>query len=420
MSGQMRVLLLGGGAREHAIGLHLAPHAAEVRAAPGNPGLAEVGPCLPGLDITDPVAVADAAVGSDLVVVGPEAPLAAGVVDVLAGREIPTLGPTQAAARLETSKWFAKQVMAHAGVATAPAAAFTEAQPARMHLRSSEPPYVVKADGLAAGKGVLVTKHLNEAEAWVQRCLDGGFGDAGHTVVIEDHLAGPEVSVFALCSGTSVTPLAPARDYKRLGDDDTGPNTGGMGAYSPVPDLPAGLVEHVVDEVMRPVLAELAGRGTPYRGFLYAGLVLTEEGPQVLEFNCRLGDPEAQVVLARLDDDLAGLALAAARGEALPAALRWMPDAAVNVVLAAPGYPEAPQRGLEIDGVKKAQDVPGVAVLHAGTRLVDGALVTSGGRVLNVVARGRDVADARRRAYDAAELIDFAGKQYRTDIGGGA
>ncbi len=420
MSAQMRVLLLGGGAREHAIGLHLAPHVGEVRAAPGNPGLAELGPCLPDLDITHPAAVADAATGFDLVVVGPEAPLAAGVVDALTERGIPALGPTRAAARLETSKWFAKQVMAAAGVPTARAAAFREAGPALAHLRDAEPPYVVKADGLAAGKGVLVTDALADAEAWVHRCLDGGFGDAGRTVVIEDHLAGPEVSVFALCSGTSVAPLAPARDYKRLGDGDTGPNTGGMGAYSPVPDLPAGLVDHVVDEVMRPVLAELDARGTPYRGFLYAGLVLTDDGPQVLEFNCRLGDPEAQVVLPRLDADLPDLALAAARGAPVPPVLRWSPDSVVNVVLASPGYPEAPRRGLEIEGVKKAQDVPGVTVLHAGTRTADGALVTSGGRVLNVVARAPDIATARRRAYDAAALVEFAGKQFRTDIGGGA
>ncbi len=415
-------MLLGGGGREHAILSHLAASGAEVVAAPGNPGMAELGPCIPDLDITDPRAVAAAAAGAgcDLVVIGPEAPLAAGVVDALGEQGIPALGPTRAAARLETSKWFAKQVMAAAGVPTAGAAAFAASRPALAHLQAADPPYVVKADGLAAGKGVLVTDDLSAAEAWVHRCLDGGFGEAGRTVVIEHHLAGPEVSVFALCSGTSVTPLAPARDYKRLGDGGSGPNTGGMGAYSPVDDLPNGLVEHAVEAIMRPVLAHLAGRGTPYCGFLYAGLVLTGDGPQVLEFNCRLGDPEAQVVLPRLDADLAGLALAAARGEPLPPALPWSPEAAVDVVLAAPGYPEAPQRGLAIDGVKKAGDVPGVTVLHAGTALVDGTLVTAGGRVLNVVARGPDLVAARQRAYDAAELIDFAGKQYRTDIGGEA
>ncbi len=416
----MRALVLGGGAREHAIQIHLARGSAEVSSAPGNPGMAELGPRLPDLDITDPQAVADAAAGFDLVVVGPEAPLAAGVVDALAARGLPTLGPTQAAARLESSKWFAKQVMAAAGVPTAAARAFTEAQPALAHLRAHPPPYVVKADGLAAGKGVLVTDDEAAAEAWVDRCLGGGFGDAGRTVVIEEHLAGPEVSVLALCSGTAVAPLAPARDHKRLGDGDTGPNTGGMGAYSPVPDLPAGLVDETIETIVRPVLSHLAAAGTPYRGFLYAGLVLTDDGPRVLEFNCRLGDPEAQVVLARLEEEITPLALAAARGEPLQGALRWSGEAAVDVVLAAPGYPEAPERGLPIDGLKKAEDVAGVTVLHAGTALADGQLVTAGGRVLNVVARGPDMATARGRAYEAASLVEFAGKQFRTDIGGRA
>ncbi len=417
MSGQMRVLLLGGGGREHALGAALATSGADLRSAPGNPGLADLGQCLPGVAITDPEAVADAAEGCDLVVVGPEAPLAAGVVDELARRGIPALGPTKAAARLESSKWYAKQVMQGAGVATAPAAAFDDLQAAIAHLRSVAPPYVVKADGLAAGKGVVVTRDLTEAEAWAGRCLDGDFGAAGRIVVIEEFLAGPEVSVFALCSGTSAVPLAPARDYKRLGDGDTGPNTGGMGSYSPVADLPAGLVDDAVTTVIQPVLAHLAAAGTPYLGFLYVGLVLTDDGPQVLEFNCRLGDPEAQVVLPRLSDDFAALALGCARGEPLPASLRWRPGAAVNVVLAAPGYPEAPRRGLAIEGVEKAAEVPGASVLHAGTARADGALVTAGGRVLNVVGAGADVATARERAYEAAVLIEFEGRQFRSDIG---
>ncbi len=417
MGGNMRVLLLGGGGREHAMAWHL-DRGADVTSAPGNPGMAELGPVLPGLTITEPAAVAEAAANFDLVVVGPEAPLAAGVADAVGAAGVPVLGPSRAAARLESSKSFAKDVMRAAGVSTAAGESFTEATGALGMLRTMTPPYVVKADGLAAGKGVLVTDSRDEAEAWVHRCIDGGFGAAGRTVVVEEHLAGREVSVFALCSGDTVVPLAPARDYKRLGDGDTGPNTGGMGAYSPVDDLPGGLVDDVVDRVMRPVLAELAARGIAYRGFLYAGLMLTAAGPKVLEFNCRLGDPETQVVLPRLDADFATLAMATATGELTADRLAWHPTAAVDVVLAAPGYPTATRTGDPIDGVKKAADVPGVLVFHAGTALRDGTLVTAGGRVVNVVGTGPTRAAARECAYDAAALIEFDGRQQREDVAG--
>ncbi len=411
-----KVLLLGGGGREHALGWKLAAEGVELTSAPGNPGLAELGPTLAGVAIDQPGQVAAAAEGFDLVVVGPEAPLAAGVANALGGRGIPVFGPTRAAARLESSKAFAKQVMADDGVPTASAGAFTARADAIRHLDEAGPPYVVKADGLAAGKGVLVTDSRAEAVDWVDRCLAGGFGEAGRTVVIEEHLAGPEVSVFALCAGEQLVALDAARDYKRLGDADQGPNTGGMGAFSPVPDLPPARAAELADAVMRPVLSRLAAAGTPYRGFLYAGLVLTGDGPKVLEFNCRLGDPETQVVVPRLDAALADLLLAGAAGDLPDGPLDWSPNSAVDVVLAAPGYPEGAATGAVVDGVKEAADVPGVVVFHAGTARRPEGLVTAGGRVLNVVGTGPDLATARRRAYEAAELIRFEGKQWRSDI----
>ncbi len=416
----MKVLLLGGGGREHAIGWKLAasPHLDQLICAPGNPGLANLGAVVPEIDPTDAEAVTALAVANavDLVVVGPEAPLAAGVVDALTAASVPAFGPHRAGAQLESSKAFAKDVMFRAEVPTAAAATFTDVADADRHLDGAAPPYVVKADGLAAGKGVLVTPDLDAAKAWARLCLSGGFGEAGATVVIEEHLDGREVSVFAICDGTDAVALEPARDYKRLGDGDVGPNTGGMGCFSPVADLDADLVATTMSTVIGPVLATLAADGISYRGFLYAGLMLTRDGPKVLEFNCRLGDPETQVVLPRLETDLLELLAGAAAGAVPTAPVRWTTTAAVDVVLAAPGYPEAPTTGAAITGVGAAASRTDALVFHAGTRLTDGELVTAGGRVLNVVGLGDDVAAARKAAYAAAEDIEFTGKQYRTDI----
>ena len=308
--------------------------------------------------------------------------------------------------------------MQRAGIPTAASAAFTDCRPAIDYLQAQPGPFVVKADGLAAGKGVVVTDDLLEATAWVERCLDGDFGEAGQTVVIEDYLAGPEVSVLAVCDGREAVPLQPARDYKRLSENDRGPNTGGMGCYSPVDDLPAGLVDWTLDHVMRPVLAHMEAEGNPYRGFLYAGLVLTGQGPQVLEFNCRLGDPETQAVLPLLDSDLLEVILACLEGGASSVDLSWSEHTAVDVVLAAAGYPESPRRGDPISGEATVAVMPGILVFHAGTVREQGTLKTGGGRVLNVVGTAGTLAAARQRAYTGAEGIRFKGKHYRKDIAG--
>jgi len=416
----VKVLLLGGGGREHVLGWKLAqsPLFTSLVSAPGNPGLAALGETV-GVNSLDPEAVAASAVDGeiDLVVIGPEAPLAVGAVDALNAAGVAAFGPTAAAARLEASKSYAKDVMQRAGVPTAAGESFTDVDAAIAHLDSINGPYVVKADGLAAGKGVLVTSDLEAAQAWARACLGGTFGDAGSTVVIEEHLDGREVSVFALVDGERALPLAPARDYKRLRDGDKGPNTGGMGSYSPVDDLPPSLVDRTISDVVEPVVAVLAADGIRYQGFLYVGLMLTDDGPKVLEFNCRMGDPEAQAVLPRLDEDLLELLTAGAAGALPDRALRWSDMAAVDVVLAAPGYPVAPEGGTPITGVDTADSQPDVLVIHAGTAVSDDQLVTAGGRVLNVVGLGDTVETARDTAYAAADKIKFAGKQMRTDIG---
>jgi len=413
----MRILLVGGGGREHAIGwkLRQSSRVARLMSLPGNPGLAELGSVIEGIDTNNVGGVATMAgqLGVDLVVVGPEAPLAAGLVDALNRHRIPVWGPTRAAAQLESSKKFAKEVLDRSGVATARWESFTDEAPAISYLDSREGPYVVKADGLAAGKGVLVTHDASAAAGWVRRCLSGEFGRAGTTVVIEDHLDGPEVSVFALCAGTDVIALEPARDYKRLLDGDQGPNTGGMGAFSPVTNLPGGLVEHTVNRVMKPVLAAMAGDGNPYNGFLYAGLVLTPDGPQVLEFNCRLGDPETQVVLPRLETDLVDLIEAGVTGSLGGIKCKWAETVAVNVVVAAPGYPENPRLG---DPVKLPTAEDGELIFHAGITKRDGQLLTSGGRVVSAVGLGATTDEARHKAYGLTERIRFSGKHYRRDI----
>ncbi|GGK57494.1 phosphoribosylamine--glycine ligase [Ornithinimicrobium pekingense] len=413
----MKVLLLGSGAREHALARSLVadPDVEELTALPGNPGIAAVARCLSG----DPSVPADVVhlaqeLAVDLVVVGPEAPLVAGVADALAAAGIACFGPTAAAARLEGSKAFAKEVMAAVGVPTAAAHVCTTLEEAAAALDATGAPYVVKEDGLAAGKGVVVTSDRDAALEHASACV----GREGGRVVVEDYLDGPEVSLFCIADGRTVVPLAPAQDFKRVGDGDAGPNTGGMGAYTPLLWAPEGLVDEVVRTVAQPTIDEMARRGTPFTGVLYVGLALCADGPRVVEFNARFGDPETQSVLARLETPLAGVLLAAAQGRLaeLPP-LRWSPQASVTVVLAADGYPAAPRTGDPVTGLEEAASVGGVHVLHAGTRLrEDGTLVSSGGRVLSVVALGEDLAQARARAYAAVHRIHLDGSHFRGDI----
>ncbi|MGI5246226.1 phosphoribosylamine--glycine ligase [Dactylosporangium sp. CA-139066] len=403
----MRVLLIGTGGREHAIAAALAadPAVTALICAPGNPGMAALG-TLADVDPVDPGAVAALAVelGADLVVVGPEAPLVAGVADAVRAKGIPCFGPSQAAAQLEGSKAFAKDVMRAAGVPTARSFVCTTPDEVAAALDEFGPPYVVKDDGLAAGKGVVVTEDRAEALA---------HGAACGRVVVEEYLAGPEVSLFVVTDGVSAVPLQPAQDFKRIFDGDQGPNTGGMGAYSPLPWAPPDLVEEVMARVVQPTLAEMRRRDAQFNGTLYVGLALTADGPKVIEFNCRFGDPETQAVLARLETPLAGVLHAAAVGRlAEDPPLAWRSGAAVCVVMASAGYPASASRGDVITG---ADDVPGV--LHAGTaRRADGALVTAGGRVLTCTALGETLAEARDAAYELVRGIAFDGAQFRTDI----
>jgi phosphoribosylamine--glycine ligase len=417
----LRLLVVGSGAREHALVARLvAEDSVEaVDAAPGNPGIAALATCHP-VAVDDLEGLVDLARGLavDLVVVGPEAPLVTGLVDRLAVVGIAAFGPSAAAAAIEGSKGFAKDVLAAAGVATAAAVATRDRSEALAALARFGPPHVVKADGLAAGKGVVVTEDRDEAVAAIDAALvEGRFGTAGEAVVVEALLDGVERSLFAVCDGTDAVLLPPARDHKRALDGDRGPNTGGMGASSPVEGFGTEEAAPLLDTVVRPVLAELAGRGAPFRGLLYAGLVLTAEGPQVLEFNARFGDPETQVVLPRITSDLAQLLHASATGSVADVPLELADLAAVTVVLASGGYPEAYEVGRVITGVEEAEAMPGVAVLHAGTARDDaGRLVTAGGRVLSVTAVGPDVATARARAYAAADRIAFDGLQRREDV----
>ncbi|MDP9182334.1 MAG: phosphoribosylamine--glycine ligase [Actinomycetota bacterium] len=407
----MKVLVVGSGAREHALARALSrdPQVTRLVVAPGNAGTADAAETLQ-LDPMDPEAVASAAAGFDLVVVGPEAPLVAGVADAVRAVGIPVFGPSAAAAQLEGSKSFAKDVMAKAGVPTAAADTCETGAQVVAALGSRRPPYVVKADGLAAGKGVLVTDDRLSAETFARDVLS----TAGARVVIEDYLDGPEVSLFAITDGTTVVPLLPAQDHKRVGDDETGPNTGGMGAYAPLPWLASSTIAEVQERVLQPVVDEMARRGSPFSGLLYAGLAMTSRGPQVVEFNCRFGDPETQVVLALLETPLAGLLLAASTGElATHPALRWHPGAAVTVVIAAEGYPGTPVAGDTIT----VGDLPeGVDVLHAGTRALDGQVVSSGGRVLSVTATGLSLSEARERAYQGVAAVEMRGGFSRSDI----
>ena len=414
----MRVLLVGAGAREHALAWSFSrsPLLDRLLLLPGNPGMDPLGDTVEGVSPTDVGAVAMMAASQrvDLAVIGPEAPLAAGISDALIRAGVPTFGPSRAAARLESSKAFAKDVMTRAGIPTAAARVFTDPAAAHASVDASDGPYVVKADGLAAGKGVLVTDQRAEAHDWVDRCFDGAFGDAGSTVVIEDYLDGPELSVFAISDGTRHLSMHPARDYKRLLDDDGGPNTGGMGSFSPVA-LPPGLIATVDRTVIAPVLEVMRDDGLPYVGFLYAGLALTAAGPRVIEFNCRLGDPETQVLLPRVTSDLLPVLAAAAHGDLGAHQLEWSERAAVNVVLAAAGYPESPRSGDPITGLAR-EPADTSLVFHAGTKRVGGRVVTDGGRVLSVVGLGDDLDTARAHAYDQVAGIRFTGMQFRGDI----
>ncbi|HEX3488665.1 MAG TPA: phosphoribosylamine--glycine ligase [Streptosporangiaceae bacterium] len=413
----MRVLVVGRGGREHALVRALAadPGVTGLHAAPGNPGIGQLAE-LHAVAPADPAEVTGLArrTGADLVVIGPEAPLVAGVADAVRAAGIDCFGPGRDAAMLEGSKSFAKQVMMAAGIPTAAARTCRTEAEAASALAEFGPPYVVKADGLAAGKGVVVTEDRAAALRHAAQCVAA----PGETVVIEEFLDGPEVSVFALADGSAAIPLLPAQDFKRAYDGDTGPNTGGMGAYAPLAWAPPGLTEEVMATVVAPALAELSRRGAPYSGLLYTGLSLTSRGPRVVEFNARFGDPETQVVLDRLATPLGGLLRAAATGDLAGAGpLAWRPGAAVTVVIAAAGYPGQPDSGDEIGGLEEAAAQPGAYVLQAGTTArADGTLVSSGGRVLNVVGTGGDVAGARQAAYAAAALIKMRGGWYRTDI----
>ncbi|MFI8323708.1 phosphoribosylamine--glycine ligase [Streptomyces sp. NPDC085529] len=409
----MKVLVIGGGAREHALcrSLSLDPDVTALHCAPGNAGIAEVAELHP-VDQLDGGAVAALAteLGADLVVVGPEAPLVAGVADAVRAVGIPVFGPSREAAQLEGSKAFAKDVMAGAGVPTARSYVCTTPAEIDEALDAFGAPYVVKDDGLAAGKGVVVTEDVEAARAHALAC---------DRVVIEEYLDGPEVSLFAITDGTTVLPLQPAQDFKRALDGDEGPNTGGMGAYSPLPWADPKLVDEVMETVLQPTVDELRRRGTPFSGLLYAGLAITGRGVRVIEFNARFGDPETQVVLARLKTPLAGVLLHSANGTlADQAPLAWRDDAAVTVVVASHNYPGTPRTGDPIEGLAEVaeQDAPHAYVLHAGTRRDGDAVVSAGGRVLSVTATGSDLAQARERAYAAVGRIRLDGSQHRTDI----
>jgi phosphoribosylamine--glycine ligase len=415
----MKVLVIGSGAREHAIvrALLRDEQVTSVECAPGNAGIAQDVTVHP-LDILDNDAITELAkrTAADLVVIGPEAPLVAGAADAVRAAGIACFGPSAAAARLEGSKAFAKEVMAEAGVPTAMARVCSDdaqVEEALDTITHPGTPYVVKDDGLAAGKGVIVTEDREAALAHARSCLAGGS-----SIVVEEFLDGPEVSLFAITDGSTVVPLQPAQDFKRAYDDDAGPNTGGMGAYSPLPWAPSELVEEVTQRVLQPMIDAMAARGTPFSGLLYAGLAMTSRGIRVVEFNARFGDPETQVVLARLQSGLGGLMMAAANGtlDTHPAPV-WSSDSAVTVVIAAQGYPQSPRTGDVIAGLEAAGEAVGVDVLHAGTTVADdGTIAASGGRVLSVTAVGVNLHEARERAYAAVDLITLEGSHHRRDI----
>ncbi len=416
----MNILILGSGGREHALAWKIAgsPLTTKLYCAPGNAGIAQEAECV-ALDPADHKAVTAFAKDKkiDLVVVGPEAPLCAGIVDDLEAAGIMAFGPTKWAARLEGSKGFTKDLCKANGIPTAAYERFKRAAPAKDYVRRKGAPIVVKADGLAAGKGVVVADTVEEAEAAIDMMFGGGLGEPAWEIVIEDCLVGEEVSFFALCDGETAIALASAQDHKRVFDGDKGPNTGGMGAYSPAPVMTVELEKRVMDEIVMPTVAALKRAGAPYKGVLYAGLMITKTGPQLIEYNVRFGDPECQVLMLRLMSDLLPALVAARDGQLKNFDLRWYPDAALTVVMATKGYPGSYGKGSLIEGLGDAAQVEGVEIFHAGTKMEGGNILANGGRVLNVCARGKTVRDAQTRAYQAVDRIKWLDGFCRRDIG---
>ncbi|QKC97863.1 phosphoribosylamine--glycine ligase [Mesorhizobium sp. NZP2298] len=415
----MNVLLLGSGGREHALAWKIAasPLLTKLYAAPGNPGIGAEAE-LVKLDITDHAAVAAFCRQKkiDLVVVGPEGPLVAGIADDLRAENIRVFGPSKAAARLEGSKGFTKDLCARYNIPTAAYGRFGDLASAKAYLEKTGAPIVIKADGLAAGKGVTVAMTLDEALAALDACFEGSFGAAGAEVVIEEFMTGEEASFFCLCDGTTALPFGTAQDHKRVGDGDVGPNTGGMGAYSPAPVMTPEMVERTMREIIEPTMRGMAELGAPFAGILFAGLMITDKGPKLIEYNTRFGDPECQVLMMRLKDDLLVLLNAAVDGQLAHTSIRWRDEAALTVVMAARGYPGTPEKGSVIRGVEQAAG-EGVQIFHAGTAINGGALVANGGRVLNVTATGATVGEAQARAYAALDRIDWPDGFCRRDIG---
>jgi phosphoribosylamine--glycine ligase len=415
----MNVLLIGSGGREHALAWKIAasPMLTRLYAAPGNPGIAREAECL-ALDIADHVAVADFCreKAIDLVVVGPEGPLVAGLADDLCAAGVRVFGPSGKAAQLEGSKGFTKDLCAKYGIPTGAYQRFNNAPKAKAYVRSQGAPIVVKADGLAAGKGVTVAMTVAEALEAIDDCFEGAFGDAGAEVVVEAFLEGEEASFFCLCDGKTALPFGTAQDHKRVGEGDTGPNTGGMGAYSPASVMTPELTQRTMKEIIEPTLRGMAEMGAPFSGVLFAGLMITDQGPSLIEFNTRFGDPECQVLMPRLKDDLLVLMKAAADGQLSHVSARWSDDAALTVVMAANGYPGSPQKGSVIRGLDEAGQT-GAEIFHAGTALRDGQVIANGGRVLNVTATGSTVTEAQSKAYAAIDKIDWPEGFCRKDIG---
>ena len=415
----MHILLIGSGGREHALAWKIAasPLLTKLWCAPGNPGIAREAECI-ALDVANHAAVIDFCRANkvDLVVVGPETPLAAGIVDDLAAAGIKAFGPSKLAAQLEGSKGFTKDLCSEFNIPTGAYRRFTRAAEALAYVRTQGAPIVVKADGLAAGKGVVVAKTLAEAEAAIEMMFGGGFGTAGAEVVIEEFLEGREVSFFALCDGETAIPLASAQDHKRVFDHDEGPNTGGMGAYSPAPFVTAEVHDQIMQRIIAPTIAGMKARGMPFKGILYAGLMLTAEGPKLFEYNVRFGDPECQVLMLRMMSDLVPAMLASCDGQLKNFDLRWFPEAAVTVVMAAKGYPGDYRKGSVIEGLEDAAKVDGAEIFHAGTVAKDGAILANGGRVLNVCASAATVTEAQARAYRAVDLIKWVDGFCRRDI----
>jgi phosphoribosylamine--glycine ligase len=416
----MNILLLGSGGREHALAWKIAasPLTTKLWCAPGNAGIAREAECVP-LDITDHAAVVAfcKAKKVDFVVVGPEAPLVAGIVDDLESAGFKTFGPNKAAARLEGSKGFTKDLCKAHNIPTAAYERFTSAEPAKTYARTRAVPIVIKADGLAAGKGVIIAETIAEAEAAINMMFSGGLGEAGAEVVIEEFLIGEEASFFALCDGETAIPLASAQDHKRAYDGDKGPNTGGMGAYSPAPVMTAETTQRTMDEIIKPTVRAMKEMGAPFRGILFAGLMITQQGPKLIEYNVRFGDPECQVLMLRLMSDIVPALIAARDGQLKNFDLRWYDEAALVVVMATNGYPGNYGKGSVIEGLDAAGALDGVEIFHAGTKSEGGKITANGGRVLGVAATGETVAEAQQRAYAAVDAIDWPGGFCRRDIG---